>query len=283
MPGEVPRTPLAKRYADLHRKRRSKFEPGDHERRLQMATELLADPKQLVKEFRQSVAEANRFFIEHNHGEDGFYEKSRKLRRDIEPGLASTPALSRWLEQNRARRWPVLGDDSLSFYYLDRELVSTRAPGRRLAGGRSTRLGPRIDLLLADAHDRPIVGEVKLTVKNRPDKDPFYALIQALASAAYLLPENQLARLKNERHDRDCRLELGDGRLGLYLLIGDEPEAADYWFELRECAERLSALILPDISKHIRTIAGLELSWFKRRPARTRLRITKRFACHAAS
>jgi hypothetical protein len=282
MPAEVPLTPLAKRYADLHRKRRSKSEPGDHERRLEMATELLANPKQLVKEFHRSVVEADRFFTEHHHRDDGFYEKGRNLRRDIKPGLTSTAALGRWFEQNRGRRWQVLGDDGLSFHYLDRELVSTRAPGERLAGGRSTRLGPRIDLLLADARNRPIVGEVKLTVGNRPDKDPFYALIQALASAAYLLPENQLVRLKNERHDPDGRLDLDDGRLALYVLVGDEPEAAGYWFELRECAARLSALVLPDISTYIRTIAGLDLTWFKQRPTGTRLRIIKRFAFHAA-
>ena len=130
----------------------------------------------------------------------------------------------------------------------------------------------------------PIVGDVKLTAlggqRPAPDEDPFYALIQSLASAAYLLPGNQFARLA--QHDRAGVLDLSKRRIGVYLLIGEPPEAGS-WFELRELAERLSALVVPAIAEWVPVIAGLELAWFgDQRPAKSRLRITKRFT-HEAS
>ncbi|MGH2965812.1 MAG: hypothetical protein ACRDMH_10590 [Solirubrobacterales bacterium] len=239
------------------------------------------------------MAEADGFFATNDrHRTERFWDKRHELRSSIEPGLDSTPSLCRWFEKHPDRRWDVLGDDSLSFYYLDRELVSTRAPGERLEGGRSTRLGPRLDLLLANARDgTPIVGELKVTAKRKPrpgdppgyeqrragpDKDPFYGLIQGLASAAYLLPRNQLSRLR--RHDPGKRLELRRRRVDVYILVGEEPEASRPWFELRDRAQRLSEAILPGIAGHVRTIACLDLRWYPWRPLRSRLRITKRFA-----
>jgi hypothetical protein len=274
--GEIPPTDLAERYRGLH-------QPGGTAARLRMAHQLVDNPELLVDEFQQSLADADRFFAQHGELSSApFYDERDPLDRD--PGLGSTPALSRWFDeqQNRERRWDVLGAEYLSFYYLDRELVSTRAPGHRWMGG-STARGPRLDLLLAREDGLPVIGEVKLTSRAgkrpKPDEDPFYALIQALASAAYLLPRNQFKRL--DRHDNEDRLDLSRRRLGIYLLIGDPPEAGS-WFELRELAETLSTQILPELGDHLAVIAGLELAWFgDERPRRTRLRITKRFACRA--
>jgi hypothetical protein len=176
--------------------------------------------------------------------------------------------------------WRVLGDDSLSFYYLDREIVPTRAPGVRLADERSSAAGPRLDLLLANASEgRPIVGEVKLTnERGSPDKDSFFALIQALTAAAYLLPPSQMKRLRRPLHDPEKKLSEKVNQLDVYLLTGDAPPHSPLWFELRDKAERLAALVAPQLRDRIHTIAGLELAWLKPRSAPTRLRITKRFS-----
>lgn len=272
--GEVPLTPLGQRYLDLDR-------PGGTAARLEMARELVANPQVLADEFNESVAAANRFFAgEAELSKTRFYPVDRKLRDELDPGLGSTPALCKWLELQGKRKWEVLGADELSFYYVDRELVSTQAPGHRLEGKRSTADGPRLDLLLANRQGMPIVGEVKLTALGRkrpvPDEDPFYALIQSLASASYLLPEKQFARLA--QHDKARRFDSNEPRLGIYLLIGDPPEAGS-WFELRELAERLSAALVPRLGDRLPLIAGLELAWFgEHRPVKSRLRITKRFA-----
>lgn len=131
----------------------------------------------------------------------------------------------------------------------------------------------------------PIIGEVKLTTKNKqgkwtPDKDPFYALIQALASAAYVLPRNQFARLG--LHDPTGLLDREHPRVALYLVIGKAPEAAGFWFDLRDYAERLSQAIIAGVADHVDVIAGLDRDWFDHRPSASRLQITKRFAHHAS-
>jgi hypothetical protein len=229
--------------------------------------------------FRDSLVETESYFGQHDYSDQDFYPKKRAFKKS--PGIESTDALGHYLHsRQRKKSWPVLGDESLSFYYLDRELVSTRALGTRLNGGVSTASGPRLDLLLANVTSGlPILGEVKLTNHGSPDKDPFFALVQALASATYLLPPTQLSRLRRSMHDPEGRLNPNAKQLNLYLLIGEPPERSPIWFELRDYAERLAALIAPRISDRIHTIAGLELAWFPdRRPEATRLRITKRFS-----
>lgn len=228
--------------------------------------------------FEESVAQAEDYFGRHDFSAQDFYPRRREFKK--QPGITSTDALGHWLDRGRGTQWRVLGDDSLSFYYLDRELVPTRALGARLADGRSTANGPRLDLLLANANSgRPIIGEVKLTSQTgSPDKDSFFALIQALAAAAYLLPSSQSTRLRRDVHDPDERLDRVEQPLDLYLLTGDAPPHSPIWFELRDCAEHLAAALAPRLSDRIHTIAGVDLAWFEGRPAPTRLRIAKRFS-----
>lgn len=283
MNDSIPITPLFRAYTDLHFKGAGKRGEKVYAQRLSKAKRLLKDPQALVDMFRDSLAETENYFGQHDYSDQDFYPKGRPFKKP--PGIESTDALGHYLHsrrekpRQRKKPWPVLGDESLSFYYLDRELVSTRALGARLKGGASTASGPRLDLLLANVTSRlPILGEVKLTNHGAPDKDPFFALIQALASATYLLPPTQLSRLRRSMHDPEGRLTPKAKQLNLYLLIGEPPERSPIWFELRDYAERLAALIAPRISDRIHTIAGLELAWFKGRPEATQLRITKRFS-----
>lgn len=273
----IPITPLFSYYSRLQFKGVGKEGKSAYQLRLDEAKSLLRDPAVLVDKFTESLAQAEDYFGRHDFGAQDFYPEPREFKKPA--GIESTDALSRWLDHRRKTPWRVLGGDSLSFYYLDRELVPTRALGARLGEGRSTATGPRLDLLLANASTgRPIVGEVKLTSNGSPDKDSFFALIQALTAAAYLLPPSQLARLRRNAHDPERRLNPDAKRLDLYLLTGELPPHSPIWFELRDCAERLAAALTPRISDRIHTIAGVELAWFKLREKPTRLRITKRFS-----
>lgn len=274
----IPITPIFSDYSRLQFKGAGKEGKSTYQLRLAEAKRLLGDPSELVSRFEESVAQTEDYFDRFDFSEQDFYPRRREFKKP--PGIESTDALGHWLDRGRETQWRVLGDDSLSFYYLDRELVPTRAPGVRLADGRSTATGPRLDLLLANASSgRPIIGEVKLTSqRGSPDKDSFFALIQALAAAAYLLPSSQLTRLRRDMHDSAGKLDRDEKQLDLYLLTGDAPPHSPIWFELRDCAERLAAAIAPRLSDRIQTIAGVELAWFKDRPAPTRLRIAKRFS-----
>lgn len=277
----IPITPMFSYYTHLQFKGVGKQGKSTYQLRLDEAKSLLRDPAVLVDKFTESLAQADAYFDRHDFDDEDLYPKRREFKKP--PGIESTDALGHWLHKGRRTPWRVLGDDSLNFYYLDRELVPTRAPGERLTDGRNTATGPRLDLLLANANaGRPIVGEVKLTSNGSPDKDSFFALIQALAAAAYLLPPSQLARLRRGTHDPERRLDPDAKRLDLYLLTGEPPPHSPIWFELRDCAERLAAALAPQVGDRIHTIAGVELAWLKDRPEPTRLRITKRFS-HVAT
>ena len=72
-------------------------------------------------------------------------------------------------------------------------------------------------------------------------------------------------------------------KLDIYLVLAGEPDAAGFWFELRERAERLSAAVIGAIGEHIRTIAAIDVAWFDT-PSRTRRplpRFVKRWAHRA--
>jgi hypothetical protein len=156
---------------------------------------------------------------------------------DLPPGVQEVPA------------------DKLAFAYIDRELV----PSRSTTGLKTDGTAVRLDLLLANAADgTAIVGEVKIGT----DKDPFAALVQALACGAQLVSTSQYARLrkhaKRERDDIELRQFTGPPSLDLYLVLHAFPEAT-YLPELLTETERISAQLLasPRVRLHIRRIACL--------------------------
>ena len=87
-----------------------------------------------------------------------------------------------------------------TFRYVDYELVPTRvADGKvRFDNGNTQHSALHLDLLLTTANRVPVVGEIKA----RSDKDPYFALIQALAHAAHLGTPHQTRRLKECYPDR---------------------------------------------------------------------------------
>lgn len=253
---EIPLTPLAERYAKLKGLKGVKDGAGVLEQRLREADRLLADPDELAREVKTSIEQSEAFFADHGDLADKpFFEGRPEATREPMPtdDLKHTTSVGKLFRKHPDHRWAV-DDDDLSFYYLDREVVVTRAPGLRLLGGRSTKFGPRADLLLANANDgTPIVGELKVA----GDKDPFFALIQALACATYLLPPSQLARVKHHDHGR-AQIT---GSVDVYIVLARaaDRERSRYWSDLRDRAEKLSEKIAPRVSPRIRRIAGIEL------------------------
>lgn len=130
----------------------------------------------------------------------------------------------------------VDGDRTLDFRYVEREVIPTRTEHRRAfeppQGGRHL----RIDLVLANAHTgRPILAELKIG----GDKDPFTALVQALAAAAQCVPSAQrrrLARLARAPQSFDS-----DPLIDVYVLLAEFPRTGRHRFEQLECAVDLAA------------------------------------------
>jgi hypothetical protein len=279
----APTNKLAELYASLGAKGQNPDGRSPIERRKRCARDLLENSTKLVDLFRSSVGETSDYFAENDPGESPFYGTPRsELAR--KPGLSDTAAVGALMEKQGRICWDVFGDKNLSFYYIDRELLVTQA--KKLRSPTSSEVASlRMDLLLASATDGlPIVAELKVTSPGdgRPDKDPFFALIQALACASYLIPPQQMKRLLE--HDRGRRLKIDDGRVNVYVLTVDEPPASKPWFELRDAAERLSAASISGLSRWVRTIAFLELAWLEKPSGGKRLpRATKRFAVSSMS
>jgi hypothetical protein len=251
---EVPRTKLFDLYVEL--------KGMNTEQRLSRAKQV--DVDELVGAFHESIAAVDDFFSNKGAGAEAF-RPEEKAPPDRVPGLDSTHALARHLIDTAAKEWVVAEDETLNFFYLDRELVTTRLPGARLAGGKSTKAGPSVDLLLANARTKlPILAEVKLTrASGGTDKDPFYALIQALACAAYVAPSDQLSRLQHQLHGSEGRLDPAATRLEVFLLIGSPHDRSKLWNELRGYAQSLAEEVGPRVAENVSRIAGLELYWGK--------------------
>jgi hypothetical protein len=254
---KIPVTPLAQEYRRLLKL--------SQPQRLKRAEQLIRRPASLAKAFRDS----RRQFTSFDHPDEDFYDPVPKRTKLPEKpkGLGSTVEVAARLSGGPKR---VLGDDRLSFIYIDRELVPARTKsGAVFADGKSIRSGLRLDLLLANRHDgTPIIGEVKVA----QDKDPFFALIQALTHAAYLSTPSQLKRLARVYSKK--KIKVGK-KLDVYLLLAQAPAAATYWFELREAARRLAARLIDQkaMTDGVRRIAAVDLDLID-----GRMRVSKRFS-----
>lgn len=258
MTERIPVTPLAQEYRRLLKL--------SQPQRLERAEQLIRRPASLAKAFRAS----RRQFASFDHPDEDFYDPAppRTPLPKKPKGLGSTVEVAARLSGGGPKR--VLGDDRLSFLYIDRELVPARTKsGAVFADGKSIRSGLRLDLLLANRHDgTAIIGEVKVA----QDKDPFFALMQALTHTAYLSTPSQLKRLSRVYSEK--RINVGK-KLDVYLLLAQAPAAATYWFELREAARRLAARLIEQesLTDAVRRIAAVDLDLID-----GRMRISKRFS-----
>ena len=149
----------------------------------------------------------------------------------------------------------VEGDESLTFRYVAREVspVHTKPMGTfETPDGKAN----STDLILInESSSRPVVAEVKIG----RDKEPYTALVQALASAAQLVPRRQRARLQAldgrfASFDRDPRIDV-------FVLLAEFPERNRHrWYQLayaRGLAAGLEAH--PDVQRHFGRITFLQL------------------------
>lgn len=277
----APRTPIVTLYEDL-KKRHADGGPKIEER-LALCRGYVADPKSLGQDFAESVALMEQFApwdepfydIDETGRQDDTYEVTGssvgntkafamrlRERRTCEPLPASRPPLMRADELDEVS---VVDAERLAFEYLDRELPATRVSTTIEREATNVLL----DLMLANLEDRTaIVGELKRTADIKPaephlkpntDRDPFSALIQALACASQLTSSVQYERLNRYGRWKASAAELATSApptFDLYIVLHNRPSAS-YQAELLLDTERLSAglLALPDITGNIRRIA----------------------------
>lgn len=250
-PGEIPYPRLTQRYVEL--KDRTSAD------RLQEATKVSAH--ELVDEFLESAAAFSTF-----ETADPFFPADRT---DEDKNPKSDNRTFGWAMAMKAMPIvPVIGDDDLTFRYIEREIIPTRTkPGRAFEGGEGKHV--RVDLMLANAATgRPIVGELKIA----SDKDPYTGLVQALAGAAQLVSKSQRGRLSKikvpsaptgpaqEPSSSPASIEQ-EPLIDVYVLLGDFPLRGRDRFKQLACAVKLAAELerdveLGDYLGRIKVLAG---------------------------
>jgi hypothetical protein len=162
--------------------------------------------------------------------------------------------------EGRSSGWDVVGDDELSFHYVDREIVP--------AAGRARRGVVKIDLVLVTKTKRRLIlGEIKTTT----DTDAFYALLQVLEGAAQLSGPTQRARLRLWCAARHCFVADRPPHLAVLLVdhkkVGTKPR-------LLSAAQAIAAKVArdPRVRPHVGRIAFLDVATCGDQPVRiTRL------------
>jgi hypothetical protein len=148
----------------------------------------------------------------------------------------------------------VINDPHLNFKYVDYEVVPARTTGNTVYDdGKRGTTWVRLDQLLVGK--RPIIAEVKI----RTDKNPFYALIQALTAAVELLTPAQQDRLR--RHYPQSFPNNDDRTVDIYLIIYQWRRNGQAWQDLLAYAQETCHALsrIAKVQKYITTFAVLEL------------------------
>jgi hypothetical protein len=146
----------------------------------------------------------------------------------------------------------VVNDPCLNIRYVDYEVVPARTTGgAKYDDGKEGRTWVRLDLLLLA--DNPVIAEVKL----RSDKNPFYALVQALTCAAELATPAQRDRLQRRRYPQ----LLTKAPFEIYTIVYEPNRNGEDWRRLLLRAEEMcrELISMPIIRKYIDRFAILEL------------------------
>lgn len=249
---EAPLGELVQLYERMADKPPVGRKPATQAERLKEAADLASNPIAVAEMFQRDVDR----FEPYDLPTEGF--RSEDKDRDKRPfsGRSKTRVVAAMMAMGEGKV-AVSGRDDLSFTYVDREIVSARTPGgimRTVSGEeRSPKTAPQLDLLLAGEDGLPIAAELKVG----DDRDPFYALIQALAHAAMLVTPNQLARLR--RHYRGAFAAEGK-HVGVYvILVGDA--SGTNWPEFQTHATDLSEGLrrCDPFTKHVSRLAQVKL------------------------
>ncbi len=277
----IPVTPIQKYYWKL------KKEINSQRKRLDEAKRLTEDPEEL-KQFARDFAKSVDLFASYNNCEEAFYPRDRRKPEVAEGVVRSTNCLVGRLERQRflkpkdapdrhmmheaGKTVSPVPSSLLACNYVDRELLLHRTTGPRtwrdddaLEGDELKPGGLRLDVLLADrrkADRTPIVGELKL----EGDKDPFYALIQALACVAHLATTHQYKRMRYHLAGGKILREMPTPphplRFDVWVLFhGPRPARSKLMNDLHRDTGRLASKLLAQGAIHgsVRRIAGLDL------------------------
>ena len=265
----IPTTPLVRRYRELGRMSQAQ--------RLAQARAALEQPEVLAAEFADSVER----FRAYDNAREHFYPPTRAVRQagavvertnDVvlalrdRGGLDPVDAPDRVTDHDAGPGVTAVPAADLACDYVDRELVvqRTTSPAAWDDGASNRGGGTRLDVLLADRADRtPIVGELKLP----GDRDPYYALVQALACASNLATPNQYARMREHLPASPFPSRESPPRLDVFVLVVEEqgreglPPTGRYANDLKLAAEALAPRLLsqPAMARHIRRIATVRL------------------------
>lgn len=299
----APSTPMVALYDELHARGVSR------KAKLARAEAFVAAPDDLAARFGRSVAKIEGYLPLNQ----GFYTTRKRYAAGTVKAASTIDLALRIRDAGGltiAHAVPTPGGplpssvqpvefDRLACDYLDRELVATRTAGGAAPAGTAVRL----DLLLANRGDRtPIVGEIKRTGEHdakATDKDPFSALVQALACVSQLASPAQYARLTRwgAATPRDtveepgpCDIATDTPPLFDVYVLHNRP-GGTYQAELATATERLAVALLATapVARHVRRIAcvitslegqGLhaEVDWAYERLAPTTARIESSFA-----
>jgi hypothetical protein len=213
------------------------------------------DDKDGVPKLARELAESRAAFAAAFKVSESFYPP---CTRRIEPGRGIDLDSGHDLAARLAGTWLVDKHPDLDFVYIDREIpVARRSDHPRL---KST-AGLTTDLILANARDRtPIVAEVKRTRLldlNQADRNPIYALYQALGAATLLATPSQLDRLRKfQRYEFDLTTE--HDLLDIYL-IGLNRPTGTYMDELLDLSSTIAERLLaqPETAAFLRQIVYL--------------------------
>lgn len=229
---EAPLGQLVELYEQMGDKPPGGGKPATQKDRLEQAAELASNPMAVAEMFQRDVKRFKPYDMREEHFHSGAEDRDKKdfARK------SKTRMVAEALMEVGGKTVTVAGRAELSFTYVDREVVSARTPGgilRTFAGEeRPPKTAPKLDLLLAGQDGLPIAGELKFG----DDRDPFYALIQALAHAAMLVTPNQLARL---RHNYPGVFAEEGDQVGVYvILVG--AASGSHWSQFQKHAKDLS-------------------------------------------
>ena len=186
----IPITGMRQLYSLLEDFNSKKFQLGT-------AREAMRSPvlKRLAERFRASIRQFSSY-----QNEEAFHPDRPELEdfqheAEQPQEIPNTADFTRRLHYQCQREGIVVNDPSLNFTLVDYEVPPARTTNRAVfADGRPARRAKTLDWLLANAKGQHlIVGEVKI----REDKNPFFALIQALMYTAELVTASQIQRLQN--------------------------------------------------------------------------------------
>jgi hypothetical protein len=250
---EAPLGELVQLYEQMGDKPLGGGKPATQAKRLKQAAELASDPMAVAEMFHRDVER----FEPYDLRNEGFHSGAKDRDTRNFARSSKTRMVAETMMAVGEKAVSVSGRDELSFTYVDREVVSARTPGgimRTVAGAeRPPRTAPQLDLLLAGQDGLPIAAELKVG----DDRDPFYALIQALAHAAMLVTPNQLARL---RHNYPGAFAEERDQVGVYVILVGAASGTN-WPQFQQHAKDLSKGLrsCDPFAKYVSRLAQIKL------------------------